>query len=242
MKLYDRNNALTAVDMLNDRVLPFFEEQGVPMLRILSFPLFSSAKGAGSCGHCLLMLIADPTCKKSRRRSITERRVPATAVVKHLDVVEQIGNRRLARSVPGAMHALVLQTVEEALGRRVIPAIPLAAHRANHVVLRQLVLKPTAGVLAATIRVMDQPGRRSPAEPSHGQRVDDNVRAHPSLDRPPDDFPVEQIEHYRQVQPAFVRPDIRQIGGPGSIGRRRCNRAPARCPPPAAHASNRSSP
>ena len=29
-KLYDRKNALTAADMLNDRVLPFFEEYGVP--------------------------------------------------------------------------------------------------------------------------------------------------------------------------------------------------------------------
>ena len=36
VKLYDRKNALTAADMLNDRVLPFFEEHGVPLLRILT--------------------------------------------------------------------------------------------------------------------------------------------------------------------------------------------------------------
>jgi transposase InsO family protein len=35
-KLYDRKNALVAADMLNDRVLPFFEEQEVPLLRILT--------------------------------------------------------------------------------------------------------------------------------------------------------------------------------------------------------------
>jgi hypothetical protein len=35
-KLYDRKNALVAADMLNDRVLPFFEEQDVPLLRILT--------------------------------------------------------------------------------------------------------------------------------------------------------------------------------------------------------------
>ena len=28
VKLYDRKNALTAADMLNDRVLPFFDEHG----------------------------------------------------------------------------------------------------------------------------------------------------------------------------------------------------------------------
>ncbi|NLR62656.1 IS481 family transposase [Chitinophaga polysaccharea] len=35
-KVYDRKNAITAADILNDRVLPFFEEQQVPMLRILT--------------------------------------------------------------------------------------------------------------------------------------------------------------------------------------------------------------
>ena len=35
-KLYDRKNALVAADILNDQVIPFFEEQDVPMLRILT--------------------------------------------------------------------------------------------------------------------------------------------------------------------------------------------------------------
>jgi len=35
-KLYDRKNALVAADMLNDRVLPFFEAHGIPLLRILT--------------------------------------------------------------------------------------------------------------------------------------------------------------------------------------------------------------
>ncbi len=35
-KLYDRKNALVAADVMNDRVLPFYEEQQVPLLRILT--------------------------------------------------------------------------------------------------------------------------------------------------------------------------------------------------------------
>jgi transposase InsO family protein len=35
-KLYDRKNALVAADILNDRVLPFFEEHDVQLLRILT--------------------------------------------------------------------------------------------------------------------------------------------------------------------------------------------------------------
>ena len=36
VKLYDRKNALVAADLLNDRVLPFFESQEVKLLRILT--------------------------------------------------------------------------------------------------------------------------------------------------------------------------------------------------------------
>jgi transposase InsO family protein len=36
VKLYDRKHALTAADTLNDRVLPWFEEQEIPLLRILT--------------------------------------------------------------------------------------------------------------------------------------------------------------------------------------------------------------
>ena len=36
VKLYDRKNALVSADMLNDRVLPFFEEEDIRLLRILT--------------------------------------------------------------------------------------------------------------------------------------------------------------------------------------------------------------
>jgi hypothetical protein len=35
-KLYDRKTAITAADMVNDKVVPFFEEQQIPLLRILT--------------------------------------------------------------------------------------------------------------------------------------------------------------------------------------------------------------
>jgi transposase InsO family protein len=45
VKLYDRKNALVAADMLNDRVLPVFEEQEVPLLRVLT------DRGTEYCGN-----------------------------------------------------------------------------------------------------------------------------------------------------------------------------------------------
>lgn len=44
-KLYDRKNALVAADMLNDRVLPFFEEHDVALLRVLT------DRGTEYCGN-----------------------------------------------------------------------------------------------------------------------------------------------------------------------------------------------
>jgi hypothetical protein len=35
-KVYDRKTAITSADLLNDQVLPFFEQQGLPLLRILT--------------------------------------------------------------------------------------------------------------------------------------------------------------------------------------------------------------
>jgi transposase InsO family protein len=35
-KLYDRKTPLTAADLLNDRVLPFYEAQGIPLSRVLT--------------------------------------------------------------------------------------------------------------------------------------------------------------------------------------------------------------
>ena len=44
-KLYDRKNALVAADLLNDRVLPFFEEHTVRLLRVLT------DRGTEYCGN-----------------------------------------------------------------------------------------------------------------------------------------------------------------------------------------------
>ena len=46
-KLYDRKNALTAADMLNDKVLPFFEEHGLPLLQVLTRPGYRVQRQAG---------------------------------------------------------------------------------------------------------------------------------------------------------------------------------------------------
>ena len=45
VKLYDRKNALIAADMLNDRVIPFFDANEIPVLRVLT------DRGSEYCGN-----------------------------------------------------------------------------------------------------------------------------------------------------------------------------------------------
>ena len=45
VKLYDRKTALTAADLLNDSVIPFFDEHGIPLCRILT------DRGTEFCGN-----------------------------------------------------------------------------------------------------------------------------------------------------------------------------------------------
>lgn len=68
-KLYDRRNALVAADMLNDRVLPWFEAQGVRLLRILT------DRGTEYCGSLqhheyeLYLAVEDIDHTKTKARS-----------------------------------------------------------------------------------------------------------------------------------------------------------------------------
>jgi transposase InsO family protein len=69
VKLYDRKNALVAAEVLNDRVLPFFEAEGVRLLRILT------DRGSEYCGNLqhheyeLYLAIEDIDHTKTKARS-----------------------------------------------------------------------------------------------------------------------------------------------------------------------------
>ena len=68
-KLYDRKNALVAADMLNDKVIPFFEQFNIPLLRVLT------DRGTEYCGkrenheYQLYLAIENIDHSKTRARS-----------------------------------------------------------------------------------------------------------------------------------------------------------------------------
>ena len=69
VKLYDRKLALVAADMLNDRVVPFFDEHEIPLLRVLT------DRGTEYCGNRehhefeLYLALEDIDHSKTRARS-----------------------------------------------------------------------------------------------------------------------------------------------------------------------------
>ena len=68
-KLYDRKNALVAAEILNDRVIPFFEQHDIPLLRILT------DRGTEYCGkrehheYQLYLTLEDIDHSKTKARS-----------------------------------------------------------------------------------------------------------------------------------------------------------------------------
>lgn len=68
-KLYDRKNALVAADLLNDRVVPFYDEYGIPLLRVLT------DRGTEYCGarehheYQLYLAVEDIDHSKTKAKS-----------------------------------------------------------------------------------------------------------------------------------------------------------------------------
>jgi len=68
-KLYTMRTALTAADLLNDRVLPFYESEGIPLLRILT------DRGTEYCGNVerheyqLFLALADVEHTRTKAKS-----------------------------------------------------------------------------------------------------------------------------------------------------------------------------
>lgn len=169
------------------------------------------------------MLLTDPVRDELNLRVISERRLMPLAVVEDLDVdaLEAGGLHFSMTGITNPMHPLVLEAVEPVFRWRVIPAVPLPAHQAGHAERLELVLKDMTGVLAAPVGVMQQLQCRVFAEPGHGQRIRHPVRRHARLQRPANDYAVDQIEHDGQIQPVFIRPEVGDVRCPNLVWRRR---------------------
>ena len=86
-KLYDRKTPITAADMLNDRVVPFFDSQEVKLLRVLT------DRGSEYCGnperHEYELYLAIANDRYLRATDLLQRQL-AARVVKLLEAIKAI--------------------------------------------------------------------------------------------------------------------------------------------------------
>ena len=147
--------------------------------------------------------------------------MPTTYIVEPLDVIEQISSALVARAILRPTRALGFQTREETLHRRVVPDVTTTAHAAGDAKLRQQRLEALARLLATLVRVVQQLTRFATSPKRHDQRIGNQLRRHLLTHRPADNATGEEIEDHGKIQPAFVRPDVCEIGDPALV-RRRC--------------------
>ena len=73
-------------------------------------------------------------------------------------------------------------------------------------------------VLAASISVHNHTGDGAAARRDrHAQRIGDQAGLHLGLHAPAHHLPAEQVDHGRQIQPAFVGGDVRDVAAPDSV-------------------------
>ena len=109
---------------------------------------------------------------------------------------------------------LGFEGLEERFDHRVVVAVSLAGHRDQDAMLAELGLIIDRTVLAATIRVMDQPGGRTAHGKGFAQGGKSQIAVQPVAGGPADDPAGEQVDDDGKVQPAFAGPDIGDVGAP----------------------------
>jgi len=112
---------------------------------------------------------------------------------------------------------LALQTSKETLSNSVVVAIAFAAHAADDAMASQGSLTIARGVLAATIRIVQETYSRLTMTKSHLKDVQRQLPGHPGGGRPADHLPVEKIPQHSQVEPPFICVDVRDIADPDTM-------------------------
>ena len=141
---------------------------------------------------------------------VTQLRMKTLRIVIHRHIFPDIGNDFLPGPVQPVTGPFPLQAAEEPLHRSIIPAVTFPTHTANHPMLLQQGLGGMTGILATTIRMMNQPRWWFPEIDCHHQGF-----LHAPIHSPAHHATGIQINHYRQVDPALLGPQIR-VSRPGN--------------------------
>ena len=133
------------------------------------------------------------------------------AVVEPLDIVEDALPCLVTGAISLVEDPLSFQSAEEALHRRIVPAVALATHAAQHPVLCQELLVVITGILGATIGVMKHSPRRVSPLQGHARCIAYQGRREPLRHGPADNTTRVQVHDDCQVQPPLGAPGIGNV-------------------------------
>src|SRR5262245_1784798 len=95
-KLYDRKTPITAAEILNDRVVPFYDEHGIRLSRVLT------DRGTEFCGtqsHEYELYLAVEDVDHSRTKTKSPQRTESASASIALSWMNSIGSRSARRSI-----------------------------------------------------------------------------------------------------------------------------------------------
>lgn len=131
-----------------------------------------------------------------------------------VEAVDIAGNSLLGLGVgveDGAPYELGFDRLKERLDHGVVEAVSLARHGDTDAVAAQFGLVVHRAVLAAAVRMMNEPFGRTSHNDGPAQGCEREVAVQPVADRPADDTAGEQIDDHRQIEPPLARPDIGDV-------------------------------
>jgi len=144
--------------------------------------------------------------------------VQPLAIIEPFDIVEHRASRGRMTGKDGHWQ-FGLQGGEEALHRRVVPAVAFATHAAAHVCLCQERLIVGTCVLAASVAMLKQASWCLAALQRMFERGKHQATFECWLHRPAHHPARKQVKHDCQVQPALPCRQISDIGDPHAIWR-----------------------
>jgi hypothetical protein len=148
---------------------------------------------------------------------ISQRRMAALTIIKYFNVVKNVSPSFSACSIFETIYPFRLQGVEEALHWSIVPTVALTAHTANKVVSLEFVLIVFTGILAASVRVMDDPIGLWIIADSHRQSIQCEFTFHSVAHGPTHDTTWSKIHDGRKVKPSFGSENIGDISQPNPV-------------------------
>jgi len=152
------------------------------------------------------------------RGIVAERGVTPPPIVEHRKVLEDIRCRFVPSGVAPMVHELAFECPEKTFDTGIVPAVARAAHAAGDAVLAEQPLVSACRVLAAAIRVMEQPRHGLPMRQRHGEGPVGSIHGQPMAHRPADHGTRVPVEHQGEIEPALRRPNIGHVPGPHPVG------------------------